>query len=332
MQYRHHPVASQTGPDFAAPLPANGYGWWYVDGLSDCGRHGLTLIAMLGCVFSPWYAWARSGGRRQVDPLEHSALNFALYGAVGHRWALTERGAADVARSTDQLTIGRSGLRWDGTALHAAINEITAPWPTRLQGRLRLVPQSLVGISHSIDRSGAHRWYPIAPQARIEVEFTHPRLQWQGHAYFDANQGLRPLEDDFRSWNWSRASLADHARVYYDTEWRGGGGTSLALRFDAQGTQDCEPPPQRPLPRTFWGIERTTRCDEGAQASVEQTLESGPFYARSLVDTTVEGQRTLAFHESVSLDRFASRWVQTLLPVRLPRRPLKRSRQTVPLR
>ena len=58
MQYRHHPVASQTGPDFAASLPTNGYGWWYVDALSDCGQHGLTMIAMLGCVFSPWYAWA----------------------------------------------------------------------------------------------------------------------------------------------------------------------------------------------------------------------------------------------------------------------------------
>ena len=332
MQYRHHPVASQTGPDFAASLPTNGYGWWYVDALSDCGQHGLTMIAMLGCVFSPWYAWARAAGRRRVDPLEHSGLNLALYGAAGHRWTLTERGAADVARSADRLTIGRSSLHWDGVALQAEIDEITSPWPTRLQGRLRLIPQTLIGNGHDIDREGAHRWYPIAAQARIEVEFTHPQLRWQGHAYFDANQGLRPLEDDFRSWNWSRAALADHARVYYDTEWRGGGGTSLALRFDASGTHACDPPPQRMLPRTLWGIERMTRCDATAEASVKETLENGPFYARSLVDTTVDGHRTLAFHESVSLERFASRWVQTLLPVRLPRRPLRHRDQTVPLR
>lgn len=323
MQYRHHPVASQTGPDFAAPLPTNGYAWWYVDALSDCGRHGLTMIAMLGCVFSPWYAWTRAGGRRQVDPLEHSALNLALYGAAGHRWTLTERGAADVQRSADRLRVGRSGLQWDGAALHAEVNEITSPWPTRLRGRLRLFPQNLIGIGHDIDRDGAHRWYPIAPQARIEVDFTHPRLQWRGHAYFDANQGRRPLEADFRSWNWSRAALADHARVYYDTQWRGGGGRELALRFDALGEHPCEPPPQRTLPSTLWGIERRTRCDAAEQASINRTLESGPFYARSLVDTTVDGQPMRAFHESVSLDRFASRWVQTLLPVRLPRRPLQ---------
>ncbi|MBU3671917.1 MAG: carotenoid 1,2-hydratase [Sinobacteraceae bacterium] len=324
MQYRHHPVASQTGPDFAASLPTNGYAWWYVDALSDCGRHGLTMIAMLGCVFSPWYAWARAGGRRQINPLEHSALNLALYGAAGHRWALTERGAADLVRSNGQLTIGRSSLHWDGTALHAEINEITSPWPTRLQGRLRLIPEALIGIDHVIDRDGAHRWYPIAPQARIEVEFSRPRLQWQGHAYFDANQGARPLEDDFHSWNWSRAALDDHARVYYDTAWRGGGGKSLALRFDGRGVHHCDPPPLQTLPCTPWGIERTTRCDAGAQASIYKTLENGPFYARSLVDTTVDGQPMRAFHESVSLDRFASRWVQTLLPVRLPRRPLQR--------
>ena len=116
MQYRHHPVASQTGPDFAVPLPTNGYAWWYVDALSDCGRHGLTMIAMLGCVFSPWYAWARAGGRRQVDPLEHSALNLALYGAAGHRWTLTERGAGTC--SAVQIDYASVAAACSGMALH----------------------------------------------------------------------------------------------------------------------------------------------------------------------------------------------------------------------
>ena len=35
----------------------DGYVWWYVDALSDDGRHGLTLIAFIGSVFSPYYAW-----------------------------------------------------------------------------------------------------------------------------------------------------------------------------------------------------------------------------------------------------------------------------------
>ena len=44
MEYRHHPVVSQTGPDFAASLAPNGYAWWYLDALSDCGQYGLTVI------------------------------------------------------------------------------------------------------------------------------------------------------------------------------------------------------------------------------------------------------------------------------------------------
>ncbi len=36
-----------------------GYAWWYIDAVSDCGSHALTIIAFVGSVFSPYYAWAR---------------------------------------------------------------------------------------------------------------------------------------------------------------------------------------------------------------------------------------------------------------------------------
>ncbi|MEY4847266.1 MAG: hypothetical protein RLZZ36_379, partial [Pseudomonadota bacterium] len=115
MEYRHDPVVSQTGPNFAASLAPNGYAWWYLDALSDCGQYGLTVIAMLGCVFSPWYARARRHG--QVDPVQHSALNVVLYRGQGRRWAMTERDATAVTRHEDQLTIGPSRVTWDGEAL-----------------------------------------------------------------------------------------------------------------------------------------------------------------------------------------------------------------------
>ena len=132
MEYRHHPVVSQTGPDFAAALPPNGYAWWYVDALSDCGRYGLTVIAMLGCVFSPWYARARRRGL--VDPLQHSALNVVLYRGSGRRWAMTERDAEAVTRNPDQLTIGTSRVLWDGNALQIEVerkNLTLAPTTSR---------------------------------------------------------------------------------------------------------------------------------------------------------------------------------------------------------
>ena len=49
-------------PRFDRPVPPNGYLWWYLDALSDDGRHGFTIIAFVGSVFSPYYAAARRRG------------------------------------------------------------------------------------------------------------------------------------------------------------------------------------------------------------------------------------------------------------------------------
>ena len=51
-------------------VPSGGYLWWYVDALSDCGRYGLSIIAFVGSVFSPYYAWAR----RKGDVTHHERL------------------------------------------------------------------------------------------------------------------------------------------------------------------------------------------------------------------------------------------------------------------
>ena len=50
-----------------------------------------------------------------------------------------------------------------------------------------------------------------------------------------------------------------------------------------------------------------------------KTLEDTPFYARSLLDTHLLGQAAVAVHESLSLARFRSGWVQAMLPFRMPR-------------
>lgn len=323
MQYRQPTVASQTGPSFDAALSANGYAWWYVDALSDCGRYGLTMIAMLGCVFSPWYAAARRRGT--TDPLEHSALNIALYGKGGRRWALTERGHRDVARTASRLVIGPSSLEWDGTQLVVNIDEVGAPLPRRLRGRMILRPSLTLATPYPIDAAGRHLWVPISPRCEVEVDFFEPRRRWQGTAYLDANEGTAPLEQDFDSWQWSRASAADCSRIFYDTRWRdGSGGCSLSLRIDAAGrVETVAPPPLQGLPRTWWGIDRAIRSEATAPPRLIETLESGPFYARSLLEARTEGRTWTAFHESVSLRRFATRWVQGLLPVRLPRHPLR---------
>ena len=88
-------AAGQPGgdarPRFDAAVPPGGYGWWYVDAISQCGRHGLTIIAFIGSVFSPYY---KKSGRG--DPLDHCALNVALYVFCGRRWGLTGIAIANV--------------------------------------------------------------------------------------------------------------------------------------------------------------------------------------------------------------------------------------------
>jgi carotenoid 1,2-hydratase len=52
---------------------------------------------------------------------------------------------------------------------------------------------------------------------------------------------------------------------------------------------------------------------------VVRTLEDTPFYARTALQTSLGGQRMAAVHESLSLERFCSPMVQTMLPFRTRR-------------
>ena len=299
-----------------------GYAWWYVDALSTDGRRGLTIIAFLGSVFSPYYAWAR---RRDpyADPLQHAAVNVALYGDDGRRWTMTERGAARVQRDATTLAIGPSRLEWRDGALTIDIDERSAPWGQTVRGRIRVVPERVYDERFELDVAGRHVWLPIAPCARVEVDLAQPASRWSGHAYLDANRGAAPLEADFRRWHWSRAHGGDGSTtVLYDVERRDASRFGLALRFTPASAK-AEPvgaPPIAPLPPSRWRIERATRSDAGKPPRLVKSLEDGPFYARSLVECTLAGEPALAMHESLDLSRFALSWVQAMLPFRMPRR------------
>lgn len=311
-------------PAFDLPVAPGGYAWWYLDALSDDGRHGLTVIAFIGSVFSPYYARARRAG--PAEALDHCALNVALYAGPGARaptgWTMTERGAGAVRRDSAHLRIGPSSLTWQQGCLDLSIDEVTVPWPSRVRGRVRLWPAALAQARYPLDTAGRHLWGPIAPSSRVQVELSQPAMRWQGSGYLDCNTGERPLEQDFAGWHWSRAGLgAQRTAVLYEVERRDGGQLALALAFDRDGrAQDLEPPPAAALPPTRWRMGRQTRCDTAGMPAVLQTLEDTPFYARSLLRTRLLGQEVSAVHESLSLPRWASPAVQLMLPFRMPRR------------
>jgi carotenoid 1,2-hydratase len=94
---------------------------------------------------------------------------------------------------------------------------------------------------------------------------------------------------------------------------------ALALDFDASGhAHACAAPSMTGLPPTLWRIDRRFR---GSPELIERirTVEDTPFYARSMA-MSADPAATQVVHESLSLDRFRSRWVQTLLPFRMRRR------------
>jgi carotenoid 1,2-hydratase len=305
-------------PDFAAAVPPGGYAWWYVDALSDDRRDGLTIIAFIGSVFSPWYAWAR---RRGPAPAEnHCAINVALYGAGGKRWAMTERGPDALKRDATSLAIGPSALHWDGHTLTLDIDEVTAPLPSRVRGVVRLTPTGLGQTTVSLDAAGRHGWSPIAPTSRVSVSMSHPTRAWEGHGYFDTNWGARPLEADFAEWHWCRATLHDGAAVLYDITRRTGEHFGVARRYWADGTSaPFDPPPEVALKPGFWCLPRVTRTDLGTTARVVQTVEDSPFYARSVVEMHLLGRKVEAMHETLSLRRFDTPWMRLMLPFKAPK-------------
>ena len=286
--------------------------------MSDDGDHALTAIAFVGSAFSPYYR--RAGRRGRGDPENHCALNVALYGPRGKRWAMTERGRAAVERTRTRFRLGPSRLEWDGSTLVMEADEVCVPLPRRLKGRIFVVPDFLQGAEFDLDPAGSHRWRPVAPLSRVVVNFGSPAIRWQGRGYLDTNGGDGPLERDFLDWSWSRATSQRGTSVRYDIRRRDGGRESLALDIGPDGgVSRAAVPAVAGLPPTrIWRMPRESTA--GYPLRVVRTLEDTPFYARSIVAEARPGGHVFGVHESLSLRRFANPAVQAMLHFRMPRR------------
>lgn len=279
----------------------------------------MTIIAFVGSVFSPTYFRARARELRP-EPSRFCALNVALYREGGTRWAFTEHPHERVRRSGEGFELGGSRIAWEDDALVIHVHERSAGLGLPLRGTVRLRPRRCFEHPLALDPRARHHWWAVAPRADIEVEMERPGLAFRGSGYHDTNFGREPLEHGFSTWDWSRAELAEGTGVLYDARPRHAPACEHGLLFRDDGRVDAlDAPRHHVLPRTRWGLARATRSDEGEAPVAVRTLEDTPFYARSLVRTTLAGQRVAAVHESVSLDRFAHPAVQLLLPFRIRR-------------
>ena len=179
-------------------MPENGYAWWYVDGVSDCGQFAVSVIAFIGSVFSPWYRWS---GRR--DPDNHCCINVATYGRGG-RFAMTDRGRAALRQSETTFTVGPSSLVWRDGRLVIDIDEVSSlPLISRMRGQIVVTPEGVTDVELPLTPEGTHVWRPFAPTSRIEVD-----LGSDG-----SGQGMDTSMRISARARWSRTSITGHGRA-----------------------------------------------------------------------------------------------------------------------
>ncbi|UWR24406.1 carotenoid 1,2-hydratase (plasmid) [Sulfitobacter sp. S190] len=276
----------------------------------------MSVIGFIGSVFSPWYHWSGRG-----NPANNCCINVATYGRGG-RFTMTDRGQAALVQRSDSLQVGPSIMHWNGKELIIEVEEISSlPLVSRIQGQIIVTPSAITEVELPLTQDGAHVWRPFAPTARIKVNLNSHGWQFEGHGYFDANFGTRPLEEDFSYWTWGRYPTAKGASCFYDAQRRDGTVLDTAIAFDPQGiATHLDAPGRQPLRRTLWALRRETRADPGTKPRQIKSMLDAPFYSRSVVETTVNGETVRGVHEALDLDRWANPLLKPMVAVRVPRR------------
>jgi carotenoid 1,2-hydratase len=318
-----HPDGS---PRFNQVVDPGNYLWWYIDGLSDDGLYGFSIIAFVGSVFSPYYAWANQKKPAIAD--DYCAINVALYTPSKKYWTMTERGQNAIERTAHQFTVGPSHLHWENGVLTIKIRERVPLLGNKVQGEIKVFTEQLFHHVVALDDQEKHRWGPIAPSARVEVAFTEPNIQWHGSAYFDSNEGDEAISKPFSEWDWSRAHLQDGSTaVIYDVRQKNGNERVIASKFNLDGSVESFIPPERvQLRKTGWRIQRNMRSEmNNGHTNIDllNTFEDTPFYARSMLKSRLLGEDVISMHETLNVKRLESNIVQFMLPWRMPRNPTR---------
>jgi len=282
--------------------------------VSDDGERAFVVIALVGNPFSPWYADARERGHARAS--DFAAMNVCVYGRRARWWALDEHTLHPRAMTRTAIEIGTSAMTCEGDRVVVHINERTTPARRALRGRITFDPVVRTSFAHELDDDGAHLWWPVAPRGRFVVDLDAPRMRFSGFGYHDANAGDVPLESTFTSWCWSRAHLqGDRTLVAYDARDRQARVMRRAWIVSSRGELEPTSIATRGVRATRWfRMPREVRAD---RAHAIRTLEDTPFYARSLLELDVLGEKTTAMHESLSLARFRSRLVRRMLRYRM---------------
>jgi carotenoid 1,2-hydratase len=261
----------------AMPDSAGAYRWFYAD--VTAGGFSAVCIFMVGSLFSPRYSVAaRRGGR----PLDHCAVNFALYHhGVRRRWVLSEYPLASMEQGR-VLRIGRSRLEYaeDGS-VRMEVDERCAPFGGTVRASLHLEPLAPSAEEVQLVPGLPHWWRALAPRARARLVVASEGVKAEGMGYHDTNHGGELLGARLPGWSWARTHGPEQTVVDYHLP---EGVAPLRVTAGALGTQ-CERGEARvesqPTSLTGWGLRVPARLRAGNRVvGAPRLLESSPFYAR----------------------------------------------------
>jgi len=264
----------------ALPDTPGAYRWFYAD--VTAGEYSAVCIFMVGSLFSPRYS---AGVKRGALPLEHCAVNFALYHrSTRRRWVLSEypRPAVRVLGGGRVLHLGRSLLEYglDGTVC-MEVDERCAPFGGPLRARLVLEPQVAAAEEVRLVPGLPHYWRALAPRAKARLEVFSEGVEVEGIGYHDSNHGEELLGARLPGWHWARVHGPEETVVDYHLP---GGVGPLRVTAGALGTKSERRPllvEARDTSLTRWGLRVPARLYSGNEVVDEpRLLESSPFYAR----------------------------------------------------
>ncbi len=243
-----------------------------------------------------------------------------MYGS-GWRWTMTERGEKSVLLDENSFSVGPSKFQWVNNHLEIIINEISNPHFDRIKGIVKIKPDYISEIEIPLTSDGNHIWRPFSPNAKIEVDIEKKGWQWSGHGYFDANFGLRALEQDFSYWTWARLPTSNSTATIYNAKLRDKSEVEVGLNFLQNGQiKIFSPPKNKSLSRSLWLVKREIPCEDRFTPKQVKHMLDTPFYTRSAVKTKILGEESIGVHETLDLNRFSNPLIKPMLAVRIPRR------------
>jgi hypothetical protein len=313
---------------------SGGFCWWYMDGSDDAGN-GFVLIWSFGLPFLPGRTSAARRGRAST-PDQQPSLNIAFYRDGRPDFYLLQQFEPEQAHwdGADRWSMGRNRMEANTDSagrrtvdvhldLDLPVGAGTLTGSVTLTGAVvRWTPE----VAPAPQRPDApHWWSPVCGGARARVDVSTPewRFAFDGPAYHDRNASSVHIDGlGIADWTWARFRDGDDTWILYHVRPLDLGALPVLHWMCVGGDGEVR---HRRL--EFVGALRTTGkfgmrqfCewhyrDEDGPVELRQlsTVDDGFFYARKIVEVSMNGRVLTGVAEEVVPPRVDRGWQRPLV-------------------